>query len=267
MYRAKIRSVAFTEYPVKDLGSTKVAQHDVLLDLKSALEGQQQLKIEEYCLALLEKLCSLCHSEIKSFLSYQAQLLSDPVRWLMNLDELILTNADLFENRNQQLKADRTLLFSALLVQEYSLVRQYEKRYDLEAVKQKLLTMKDLADQLTFLYTVKTEYLQNPQQPKDPNELSFDRKIDLEIQKIDQLQDALNKLKAKQLRRSTALDNIIDNDEFIRIMKISKRTAQNWRNTGVIAFSQIHHKIYYQLSDVEKLLKSNYLIAVKRNKD
>lgn len=49
-------------------------------------------------------------------------------------------------------------------------------------------------------------------------------------------------------------DTFIDNSEFIRLMKISKRTAQTWRDEKRISYSQIGAKIYYKFSDVEKLL-------------
>ncbi|MFZ1610422.1 MAG: helix-turn-helix domain-containing protein [Chitinophagales bacterium] len=52
--------------------------------------------------------------------------------------------------------------------------------------------------------------------------------------------------------------DFIDNAEFIKLMKISKRTAQLWRDEGKIAFSQIGNKIYYKHSDVDELLKKYY---------
>jgi hypothetical protein len=53
-------------------------------------------------------------------------------------------------------------------------------------------------------------------------------------------------------------DVIFDNQEFMKLMNISKRTAQEWRNKRIIEFSQVGNKIYYRLSDVKKLLKENY---------
>ena len=49
-------------------------------------------------------------------------------------------------------------------------------------------------------------------------------------------------------------------------MNISKRTAQTWRDEGVVSFSQIGSKIYYRMSDVEKLLEKNYNKAFKKVK-
>ncbi len=50
----------------------------------------------------------------------------------------------------------------------------------------------------------------------------------------------------------------VDNNEFVEIMKISKRTASAWRDEKRIAFSQVGSKVYYKVSDIEKLLQSNY---------
>lgn len=53
-------------------------------------------------------------------------------------------------------------------------------------------------------------------------------------------------------------DVFFDNQEFMKLMNISKRTAQEWRNKQVIEFSQIGNKIYYRFSDIKKLLNDNY---------
>lgn len=59
-------------------------------------------------------------------------------------------------------------------------------------------------------------------------------------------------------------DVFLDNQEFLQLMNISKRTAQTWRDEGTISFSQIGSKIYYRMSDVQKLLDSNYSQAFKK---
>lgn len=59
-------------------------------------------------------------------------------------------------------------------------------------------------------------------------------------------------------------DTFLDNQEFIQLMNISKRTAQAWRDEGIISFSQIGSKIYYRMSDIQKLLTSNYRSAFKK---
>jgi hypothetical protein len=51
---------------------------------------------------------------------------------------------------------------------------------------------------------------------------------------------------------------IIDNDEFQRLFKISPGTASNWREKGLIAYSQMNNKIVYKIEDVNKMLDDNY---------
>ena len=58
-------------------------------------------------------------------------------------------------------------------------------------------------------------------------------------------------------------DVFLDNQEFLEVMNISKRTAQIWRDSGVISYSQIGAKIYYRFSDIEELLNKNYNKAKK----
>ena len=50
----------------------------------------------------------------------------------------------------------------------------------------------------------------------------------------------------------------LDNEELIAMLKISRRTAQTWRDEGKISFSQVGNKIYYKLSDVEKTMQDHY---------
>lgn len=61
-------------------------------------------------------------------------------------------------------------------------------------------------------------------------------------------------------------DVFLDNQEFLQLMNISKRTAQTWRDEGIISYSQIGSKIYYRMSDVQKLLNSNYRQAFSRKR-
>lgn len=61
-------------------------------------------------------------------------------------------------------------------------------------------------------------------------------------------------------------ETFLDNQEFIQLMNISKRTAQTWRDEGKVSFSQIGSKIYYKMKDVEVLLDKNYNKAFKNSR-
>ena len=61
-------------------------------------------------------------------------------------------------------------------------------------------------------------------------------------------------LKSRQFN----LDDVfLDNQDFLMLMNVSKRTAQQWRTDGVIAFSQVGAKIYYRMSDVLDMLEQH----------
>ena len=72
------------------------------------------------------------------------------------------------------------------------------------------------------------------------------------ISKINEIHEKLNaKTAPKQ-------EVFLDNEELIAMLKISRRTAQTWRDEGKISFSQVGSKIYYKLSDVEKTMQEHY---------
>ena len=48
----------------------------------------------------------------------------------------------------------------------------------------------------------------------------------------------------------------LHNGDVCRLLNISKRTLQHYRDTGVLPFTQIGHKCYYKREDVESLLLS-----------
>ncbi len=58
-------------------------------------------------------------------------------------------------------------------------------------------------------------------------------------------------------------DPIVDNSQFMQLMGISAKTAQSWRDQGIISYSQINSKIYYRVSDIKELLDKNRKKATK----
>lgn len=76
-------------------------------------------------------------------------------------------------------------------------------------------------------------------------------------QKLSNISDALNKLISEK-----PID-IIDNAQFIKLMGISQKTAQTWRDNGTISFSQVNNKIYYRKSDIIDLLDRFYVKSPK----
>ena len=77
----------------------------------------------------------------------------------------------------------------------------------------------------------------------------------------DAYQQIIGKLNTIELHLKITQGNedvFLDNQQFIILMNISKRTAQTWRDQNIIPFSMVGNKIYYQMKDVRTLLAKNY---------
>ncbi len=49
----------------------------------------------------------------------------------------------------------------------------------------------------------------------------------------------------------------LDNQEVMRLLKISPRSLQSYRDQGILPFTRLGGKIYYKASGVEDLLERN----------
>ncbi|MGG7034478.1 MAG: helix-turn-helix domain-containing protein [Flavobacterium sp.] len=77
------------------------------------------------------------------------------------------------------------------------------------------------------------------------------------LKNIEKRLEELTKLVTK--RQEKIFDKvIIDNEEFQRLFKISPGTAANWREQGLVAYSQINNKIVYKIEDINKMLDEHY---------
>ena len=80
-------------------------------------------------------------------------------------------------------------------------------------------------------------------------------------QLVEKIEAFYNLLNAKEKQPK---EKWLDNQELMQFLKVSKRTAQHYRDSGIISFSQVGNKIYYRLSDVESLLLKHYNKAFKK---
>lgn len=86
---------------------------------------------------------------------------------------------------------------------------------------------------------------------------NYEERIESILKRLDE-QMTLVVAKLKLNEKTDPEDVFFDNQEFIKLMNISKRTAQEWRNKKIIHAIHIGNKIYYKLTDVKKLLNDNY---------
>jgi hypothetical protein len=55
---------------------------------------------------------------------------------------------------------------------------------------------------------------------------------------------------------SELIEPIYNTEQLLELMKISRKTLQGWRDKGLIKFSAIRGKFYYQHSDVVDMLNT-----------
>jgi hypothetical protein len=63
-------------------------------------------------------------------------------------------------------------------------------------------------------------------------------------------------------RLNKAMEKWVDGEEVRKALKISKRTLQSYRDTGILGYTQFGNKFFYKVESINDLLEKNY----KRNK-
>ena len=61
---------------------------------------------------------------------------------------------------------------------------------------------------------------------------------------------------SRQNMSSEVVEPIYDTSQLISLLRVSKRSLQMWRAEGLIKFSAIRGKFYYQHSDVVAMLNT-----------
>ena len=68
---------------------------------------------------------------------------------------------------------------------------------------------------------------------------------------LEALKSDLVEIKTQVNKITIPAEAFVDNAQFLKMMGVSARTAQTWRDEGKVGFSQEGKKIYYRMSDIE----------------
>ena len=77
------------------------------------------------------------------------------------------------------------------------------------------------------------------------------------FQSMERMLEGIDKL-AKESKPHLNGEKFLSNRAASKYLKVSIRTLQEWRDTGVIPYIQIKGKIIYRESDIEQLLQTYY---------
>lgn len=79
---------------------------------------------------------------------------------------------------------------------------------------------------------------------------------------LDHLLDGIKNFMANS-RPTLGGERFLTDREVSARLKVSRRTLQDYRNNGVIAYYQLGGKILYKESDIERILAANYREAFR----
>lgn len=79
---------------------------------------------------------------------------------------------------------------------------------------------------------------------------------------FDRLLASLEKLLNKQ-QPSVFNDELLTDKEVAHLLKVSRRTLQDYRNNGILSYTQVGGKILYRTSDIERILMKGYKEAYR----
>ena len=79
---------------------------------------------------------------------------------------------------------------------------------------------------------------------------------------LDRLLDNVEHLTANY-RPALGGERFFTDKEVSARLKVSRRTLQDYRNNGIIAYYQLGGKILYKESDIERMVKSGYRNAYR----
>ena len=74
---------------------------------------------------------------------------------------------------------------------------------------------------------------------------------------LDEIQEAIQEAFKRRTPHLNG-EKYLTNNEVSKLLNLSTRTLQDWRDNGIISYVQISGKVLYRQSDILKLLESHY---------
>ena len=79
-------------------------------------------------------------------------------------------------------------------------------------------------------------------------------RVEILNKKIEKLNNTKNQLNG---------DTLLDNQDLCLLLKISKRTLQRYRSSGILPYKRIQQKTYYLESDVHKFISQEFVYRMR----
>jgi mRNA-degrading endonuclease RelE of RelBE toxin-antitoxin system len=80
-------------------------------------------------------------------------------------------------------------------------------------------------------------------------------RIEILDKKLEKLTNTKNQLNG---------ENLLDNQDLCLLLKVSNRTLQRYRSSGILPYRRIQQKAYYLESDVHKFISQDFVYKKKK---
>jgi hypothetical protein len=58
-------------------------------------------------------------------------------------------------------------------------------------------------------------------------------------------------------------ENWMDNEAVCKLLTVSQRTLQSYRDNGILPYAQIGHKCYYRSADIEQFINEQSILLMR----
>ena len=182
----------FVEHPVIDVAQSEAHEFDVVAygeEQSTSFVNKGKFNNEQYCKCLLHKLFTIPKSKTKPFIQYQCDNIANPIVWLNKLEKLFDLNSEFFTTKEQAKVVVKVLTVIEVMRDVIEQKEQVpDSKFNFVKLKSEVKQYACYEEKLSCLMEARTQYLQNKPKIIDVNEIPFDEKITIEINKIERLE-------------------------------------------------------------------------------
>jgi hypothetical protein len=181
---------------------------------------EEQITLEEYCNAIVDKLFNLPQTQFLNFINHQLEQVKSPLGWLDSFDLLIAENEKLFvekgllfkynklcniiEKKRDLLQPPIVKVVKPTIAKRYINAESEDRYFSFYEIKKQLVTFEDDNDKILLLTKEKHEYKQANIEFLNQKLPLFDKQCSKEIEQIYEMQTIKSSI--EKLKPSTTIN-------------------------------------------------------------
>lgn len=194
--KTPLKSVPFLEQMTVTSQQSTNANLDVIIE--------EQVTLENYCNALIDKLLKLPKTQFQNFIIHQLEIVKSPLSWLDSFDLLIAENEKLFvengllfkynklcnliEKKRDLLQCSTVKPAKPTIAKRYINAESEDRYFSFYEIKKQLATLEDDNEKILLLTKEKHEYKQGNIEFLNQKLPLFDKQCSKEIEQIYEMQ-------------------------------------------------------------------------------